>query len=194
MIDACRQTYDRGMRVLRTVLAVLALSAVVWVPSAAAKQYAPPGKAGTSEYAEDIPTAGGNVQTPAMGGGNRTAAEIDKLGAGRAGMRKLTKLGKPGLAVALFVQQTAPATHTTGTAPATTSTHGTKKPGAAATAPQPSTLRASGRSALSGIGSTITGSDVDGIGAFLPLLLAFGLGAAVAVTVLRLRRDGQPPV
>jgi hypothetical protein len=198
MNGAWRPTYDQGMRAFRIVLAVFALSAFVWVPAAAAKQYAPPGKAGTSEYAEDIPTAGGNVSTPAMGGGNRTAAQIDKLGAGKAGVRKLTKLGTTGAATAQFAQQTAPVvsratalTDTTGSGNASTSNAGTGTSGRSA---RGSTLAASGKSALSGVWGTISGADVDGIGAFLPLLLAFGLGAAVAVMVLRLRRDEQPSV
>jgi hypothetical protein len=201
MSGSCRQTYDQNMRVIRTALAMLAISGLVLAPAAAAKQYAPPGKAGTSEYAEDIPTAGGNVSTPAMGGGNRTAAQIDKLGAGKAGVRKLTKLGTTGSAAAQFAQQTAPAVSTRASSTTGTSGHPTGKGAPGHTTPASTTggtahgskLNAAGESALGGLWGTISGSDGDGIGAVLPLLLAFGLGLAVALMVVRLRRDAQQP-
>jgi hypothetical protein len=173
------------MRPIRALLAVLAISMLVCTPAALAKQYAPPGKAGTSEYAEDIPTAGGNAATPAMGGGNKTPAEIDRLGAGKAGVRKLAKLGELGAAAAQWAQQTAPATASPRNDGATAAHH-------AGAARQP-TLTASGVSALSGLGRLLGGSDVDGIGIFLPLLLAFGLGAAVAISARRVLRRRQQP-
>ncbi len=51
----------------------------------------------------------------------------------------------------------------------------------------------SGGSGLSAIGHLLDGSDAGGLGVFLPLLLAFGLGAAVTVSVQRARRGRQPP-
>jgi hypothetical protein len=51
-----------------------------------------------------------------------------------------------------------------------------------------------GGSALSGLLHLIGGSDAGGIGVFLPLLLAFGLGAAVAGGALHVLRRRQPPV
>jgi hypothetical protein len=196
------------MRTTRAVLVALVL-ALVWSPIAIAKQYAPPGKAGTSEYAEDIPTAGGNSKTPAEGGGNKTSAQIDDLGAGKAGMRKLAELGTTGAAAAQLAQQTAPATLTrtsTSTAPSSRSTAPSSRSTAPssrstapssrkkthndvlAVAPQQQTLTAAGDSAIPALGRIIGGSDVGGIGIFLPLLLVFGLGAAAATTVLRSRR------
>jgi hypothetical protein len=172
------------MRLIRTALMVLA---AVLLNSAQAyaggtKTYAPPGKAGTSEYSEVVPTSGGNVSTPAMGIVNKSAAQISSLGAGRAGARKLAKLGKQGAAAARFAEETAPAVlH---------SAHGlggiTRGTGSA-------TLAApSGGSAMSGITNLLGGSDAGGIGVLLPLLLAFGLGAAVAVGVVRMRRSRDP--
>jgi hypothetical protein len=172
------------MRLVRTALVAMAISTLVSSPVAIAKEYAPPGKAGTSEYAEDIPTAGGNVQTPAMGGGNNTATEIDHLGSGKPGMRKLVKLGKAGSAAALFAQQTAPAT-TQDTSSRTRGRGNSHQ--LSGTLPQ-STLIADGGSALSAISHLIGGSDVDGIGIVMPLLLAFGLGWVAAAGVLRLRQ------
>lgn len=190
---ASRQpTYDHVMRSIRTGLAVLAACLLVSAPVAVAKNYAPPGKAGTSEYAEDIPAAGGNVSTPSMGGGNKTAAQIDKLGAGKAGVRKLAKLGKAGAAAAQFAQQTAPVTTNSTTSPArkttaparTTSHHHATPAGRPASA----VLTASGGSAISGLGHVIGGSDVDGIGIFLPLLLVLSAFGAVVAGTLRMRR------
>ncbi|MGH3267074.1 MAG: hypothetical protein ACRDNS_34405 [Trebonia sp.] len=167
------------MRQIRALLAALVISTLVWTPAAVAKQYAPPGKAGTSEYAEDIPTAGGNTATPAMGGGNKTAAEINRLGAGKVGVRKLSKLGEIGAAAAQWAQQTAPAATSGASA-------GAQRGGGAQEQTARSTvLTASGGSALSALGHLVGGSDVDGIGALLPVLLAFGLGVAAAISVRR---------
>lgn len=166
------------MRLKRSIVALLLVASLTWAPPAFAgktKVYAPPGKAGTSQYSEVVPAAGGNVLPPAAGGGNPTAAQISRLGSGKAGVRKLSRLGKQGAAAAQFAQQSAPVT----------TTPSTSRP--ASRAP-----RSSGGSAISGIGHLLVGSDVDGIGAFLPLLLAFGLGAAVAVSLLRLRRGQRP--
>lgn len=177
------------MRLKRNVVAVLLLGSLgcAQVASAAkTKTYAPPGKAGTSQYSEVVPTAGGNVLPPAMGGGNPTAARISRLGSGKSGVHKLSKLGKQGAAAAQFAQQTAPVA----TAPVTTAPVATTPKGAH---PSSVALRSPGGSALSGLTNLLGGSDVDGLGAILPLLLAFGLGAAVAVSALRLRRGRQPP-
>jgi hypothetical protein len=176
------------MRLIRSVLAVLVSSALLWSPAAFAKQYAPPGKAGTSEYAEDIPTAGGNAKTPAMGGGNKTSAQIDHLGAGKEGLRKLAKLGATGAAAAQFAQQTAPATAkaTSTAAPprAGTKTHPHPSP----VVSQQRTLTASGGSAMTALGRIIGGSDTGGIGIFLPLLLVAGALGAAALAAFRTRR------
>ncbi len=155
-------------------------------PAAAAKKttFAPPGKAGTSEYAETLPAAGGNVSPPARGGGNPTGAELSKLGSGKAGAAKLSKLGKAGQSAAAFARATAPVA--TPAAPASS-----------ASPSRSSSITAderTGGSALSGLLHLIGGSDSGGIGVFLPLLLAFSLGAAVAVSGLRVSRRRQPPV
>lgn len=171
------RNYHRPMRMQRPVLAVV-LAMLVAAPTAAAKNYAPPGKAGSSQYAEVIPSSGGNVSTPALGGGNPTAAQISKLGAGMKGVHRLTRLGSEGAAAAKFAQATAPGT----TAPST--------PGR----PRPVVLTAPQGSVWSGLGRLLGGSDAGGIGIFLPLLLAFGLGAAVAFTAQRARRGRRPPV
>lgn len=167
---------------IRSLVAVLALTAVV-CSSAMAKNYAPPGRAGTSQYAEDIPSAGGNVSTPAMGGGNKTAAQISHLGAGKQGVRKLAKLGKAGAQAAQFAQATAPATGSNQSAPVDTRS-----------TPHSSPLVASGGSALSGVGHLLGGSDSGGIGVFLPLLLAVSLVAALFAALLRLRRPERDDV
>jgi hypothetical protein len=193
--------YDRFMRPIRVLLAVLAVALLGLSTTALAKEYAPPGRAGTSEYAEDIPSAGGNTKTPAMGGGNSTAAQIDKLGAGRAGVRKLTKLGPSGAATAEFAQQTAPTRtassatssrkRTTGPSRSRTTTSTTVgSTRSLATAGSPTTLDAGGGSALSALGRMIGGSQ-GGIGLFLPLLLVLCAIVAVAAALVRTRRPAS---
>jgi hypothetical protein len=177
------------MRLIRVAATVSMTTLLAVAPAQAAKTktYAPPGKAGSSQYAEVVPTGGGNVQTPAMGAGNPTAKQISSLGAGKSGVRQLAKLGKQGAAAAQFAQQTAPTiVH---------SAHGLQGPQGASNVSGVRTPLASaaGGSALSGITHVLGGSDAGGIGLFLPLLLAFGLGAAMAVSVLRVRRARQPP-
>lgn len=173
------------MRLIRATAAVLATALLIASPAEAGKTktYAPPGKAGSSQYSEVVPTSGGNVATPAMGGANPTAKQISRLGAGRSGVGKLAKLGKQGAQAAQFAQQTAPTiVH---------STHGLRGPGGGTAASAP--LTSTGGSAFSGLTHLLGGSDEGGIGVFLPLLLAFGLGVAVAISVVRVRRGRQPP-
>jgi hypothetical protein len=180
----CQRSYDRLMRVSRVAFAVLLTTLLVAAPAEAGKTktYAPPGKAGTSEYAEVVPTPGGNARTPAMGGGNKTGAQISRIGSASRGIRKLEKLGKQGAAAAQFAQETAPTI--------VRSRHGFGgQPGATGST---TLTAAAGGSALSGIGHLLGGSDAGGIGLFLPLLLAFGLGAALALLIVRLRRSREP--
>lgn len=177
MSTVCQRSYHQAMRLKRIALVLVIAGSLGCAPAAAAKKttYAPPGKAGTSEYAETLPAAGGNVGTPATGVANPTGAELSKLGSGEAGAAKLAKLGKSGQSAAAFARATAPVA-----APAVLS----------------SSITAADQnsgSPLSGLLRLIGGSDSGGIGVFLPLLLAFGLGAAVAVSGLRVLRGRQPP-
>lgn len=182
------------MRSSRAALALVLAGFLILAPAALAakvKIYAPPGKAGTSEYSEIVPSAGGNTQPPAMGGGNATAAQMSKLGSGKQGVTKLSKLGKQGAAAAQFAQATAPVV--------VHSTHGLGGPAGATGSARlgGATSGSASGSALSGIGDLLGGSDAGGIGPFLPLLLAFGLGWAAALGLLRARRgrdaDGSRP-
>ncbi|HEX3801314.1 MAG TPA: hypothetical protein VHV75_00595 [Solirubrobacteraceae bacterium] len=160
----------------RTAAALASAALVALSPAVAgAKTYAPPGKAGSSEYAETLPASGGNIAPPTSAD-SASGATLSKLGAGRKGAQQLAKLGKAGQSAAAFARATAPPL-----VPAAGPTSASAASGPA------------GGSALSGLVHLIGGSDVDGIGVFLPLLLAFGLGAAVAVSVLRVRRGGQQP-
>ncbi len=166
----------------RTALALVSVAVMAITPAvAAAKTYAPPGKAGSSEYAETLPASGGSVAPP-TGTAPASRTTLSQLGAGRKGAQKLAKLGTAGQSAAAFAKATAPTPAPTPT-PTPTLT------------PAPVSSRASaqaGGSALSGVVHLIGGSDAGGIGVFLPLLLAFSLGAAVAVTATRVRRGRQP--
>ncbi len=179
------------MRIQRIVLALVALAFLASAPAALAGKsttYAPAGKAGSSEYSEVVPASGGNVAPPSTGGGNTTATQISALGSGKAGVHKVAKLGKAGAAAAVFAQATAPVASTHGFGSPTAGSTGT------AGAHHVSVLTSSsGGSGVSAIGHLLDGSDAGGLGVFLPLLLAFGLGAAVTVSVQRARRERQPP-
>jgi hypothetical protein len=173
MTRACRQAYHRLMRLRGVVTVLVAAAAFSPVPTAWAGQtkiYAPPGRAGTSEYAEVVPSDQGNGLPPAMGGGNRTTAQIKRLGSGGTGAEKLAKLGKQGAAAARFAEQTAPNV--------VESAHGL----GAGTGPGPGVRNlgaGSGGSAFSAIAHMLGGADAGGIGAFLPWLLALGAAGAV---------------
>lgn len=181
------------MRVNRRALALLAGAAALASPAGAlaakTKVYDPPGKAGASEYAEVVPSSGGNVAPPYMGGGNPTAAQISKLGAGRSGVRKLAKLGTQGAAAAHFAAQTAPVRST---APALPATGGLASGGSGGPA-RATQLRAQRGSAINGLAGLLGGSDAGGIGVLLPLLLALGLGGAIAFSAARVLRARRPP-
>jgi hypothetical protein len=167
--------YASVMRVLPRTAVVLAVLAIGWPAAANAKKYLPPGKAGASEYAEVVPTAGGGVKPP-TNDSTAGGAALSKLGAGRAGAHKLQKLGMDGQQAAGFARATAPRL-------APVSSGG--GPSASASIPR------TGGSAVSGLLSLLGGSDGGGIGLLLPLLLACGLGAAVATVVGRQLRRGQ---
>jgi hypothetical protein len=183
------------MRLIRTALLVFAVGGLALAPAAAAKNYAPPGKAGTSEYAEVIPSGGGNVSTPSLGGSpNKTPAQISKLGDGGTGIHNLAKLGKTGAQAAQFAQQTAPtrasrpkSRPSSPTATTQSTTSGSKSgSGSGGSAQRPSTVFVAAKgSALSGIGHLIGGSDQGGIGILLPVLLGLMLAGAVGYLVGR---------
>lgn len=174
------------MRLIRVALAVAMLTLMAGVSTSFAKNYAPPGKAGTSQYAEDIPSGGGNEPTPAMGIANKSRAQINKIGSGKVGVSKLSKLGKTGAAAALFAQQTAPTT-------AVAAAHKPVVTGRPGARPRSELLPASGGSAVGGVENLITGSDAGGIGIFLPLFLIVCLVGAAALAVARIRTGRSEP-
>jgi len=149
--------------------------------AAGAKTYEPPGKAGATEYAETIPSAGGNVKPPKATVYTGTAtptgsAPITQLGAGVKGLQADAKLGTSGQEAAGFAQSTAPAVVKV------------------APSAQPSAAHGSGSgsgSALSAVAHLLGGDDGGGIGVFLPLALAFSLGLACGVGALRLYRPAR---
>lgn len=189
MIARCGRAYHRVMRMRRIFLAAVAVAYLASTPAALAGKattYAPPGKAGSSEYSEVVPASGGNVAPPSSGGGNKTAAQINALGSGKTGVQKVAKLGKAGAAAAVFAQATAPVASTHGLGSTTSGSGGTGTHHASVL------VVSSGGSGLSAIGHLFDGSDAGGLGLLLPLLLAFGLGAAVTVSLQRVRRGRRP--
>lgn len=172
----CRpRPYDLPMRLvrLRPIFLVFAMAGVFSSSAAAAKVYAPPGKAGATQYSETLPASGGNVAppgaTPYTGSGKPgSLGPIAKLGSGAAGVRHLAKLGTEGQAAAGFAQATAPAAVTPDRAGAPAG--------------------ASGGSAVHGLLSLLGGSDAGGIGLFFPALLALSLLAALVAAGIQRSR------
>jgi hypothetical protein len=165
------RTYHPGMRLTRPTVALVVASALAVLPAAAqAVEYAPAGKAGANEYVETLPASGGNIAPPANG--TSSGSTLTQSSAAKAAQRKLKKLGTNGQAAVQFADATAP----------------TLVPVVPPRHRQSETVVSPSGSALTGFLHVIGGSDAGGIGAFMPLLLAFGLGAAVAFSVVRVRR------
>lgn len=177
----CRMAVRAGVRIAAVAATVSLLGA--WPAWAGAKVYAPPGKAGATEYSETIPTSGGNVRPPnptAYTGTAKPAGPdpIANLGVGVKGLRRDAKLGPTGQQAAGFAQSTAPVVVKT-----TSST----RPAAAAAAAVTGSAAGSG-SAAGAVMHLLGGGDGGGIGVMLPLVLAFTLGLACGVTALRVIR------
>lgn len=163
------RTYHPGMRLARATVALVVASALVVLPAVAqAVEYAPAGKAGANEYVETLPASGGNIAPPANG--TSSGSTLTQSSAANAATHKLKKLGPNGQAAVQFAAATAP---TVVVLPPHKRSEIVASPNG---------------SALTGFLHVIGGSDAGGIGAFMPLLLAFGLGAAVAFSVVRVRR------
>lgn len=174
------------VRLTRWVTLALACAALALMPAAASAQvYAPPGKAGSSEYAETIPTSGGNVAPPSDPGSSSGSA-LGSIGHGSAGAQALSKLGTAGKAAAALARATAPAT--AAQVPASTRPSGSSTP----SGPLSKLIRSPGGSAVGGLASLAEGNDDGGIGFFMPLLLGLSLAGALAVVSLRAWRRGRP--
>lgn len=163
---------------MRRALVLLASAAVLTglaVPAAAdAAHYAPPGKAGATQYFETIPTSGGNVAPPSYNpkapsssstsAATSTPATSSK---GKHGSKRLSAMGTDGQAAANFANSSSP----------------NLSSGVSAQ------LQADpGGSAIGGLMNLLTGSDAGGIGLMMPLLLGLSLLAALAFAGYRAAR------
>lgn len=171
--------YAWQMRRAPVVLALI--SAVVALASpatASAAHYAPPGKAGATQYFETIPTSGGNVAPPSYnpkptsGSSGQTAPSptLATTGAGSRGSKRLSQLGTAGQAAANFAQSTSPAT--------------TRSP----TSGLENVESNPGGSALGSLMNFITGSDAGGIGILMPVILGLSLLTALGIGAYRVAR------
>jgi hypothetical protein len=167
----------RGATVLLFSVLLLALPG-----EALALKLTPPGKSGTDQYFETIPTSAGNAAPPGgkSGGGNGAVAQ---LGQGHAGVSRLAHLGKDGQAAASLAAATAPSS-ASGT--------GSGKTGKGAS-PTGGALTPPGDSAPGAIARALTGSDSGGLGLALPLLLVTVLIAAGGLLAWKLRQGSDQP-
>jgi hypothetical protein len=171
----------RPRRMLVTVAALFVLlPAAAQATTTTYKVYAPPGKAGTSEYSEVVATSGGGVAPPANLSDPSSKA-IDSLGRAKHGLEKLAKLGKTGAAAANLARATAPARVTLQGPSAGTQAGATGNPG--------STVDTG--SAVSGLLHLVAGSDQGGIGVFMPLLLGLSAAGALGFALGRRFRPRQ---
>jgi hypothetical protein len=178
-----------GMQLIRRASILLFSVFVLGAPSQAfALRLTPPGKSGTDQYFETIPTSAGNAAPPQGGGGGSGSGDhaLSQLGQGGAGARSLAHLGKDGQAAASLAAATAP-TNGAGRGAASGSARGTGPAGSHG-------LNAlQGESASRGIADALTGADAGGIGLVLPLLLGTSLILAVGLGAWKLRRGSGPP-
>lgn len=165
----------------RRLIALLVILVVAAMPEMALASgrtvYAPPGKAGASEYFEDVPSPGGGT-TPPANLSTPSPKNLNHLGKGGSAARKLKKLGTTGTAAANWAQASAPAIRRTSLAPS-------------GTTPSAHVASLHVGSGISAIGDVLDGNDSGGLGAVLPLLLGLSLAGAVGFAVgRRVRRRG----
>lgn len=152
----------------RRVLVVLAGCALL-VPAAAFAQQtvAPPGNSSIDEYLETVPGAGGNHRPGA--GGTKLSPHAQKA---------LDALGADGKAAAAATQVTASPKH----GGASQSSKRVPLPASEVKVHEPS------GSPFSALGHALAGTDDQGgLGAWLPILLAFTAAGFVAVMLMRRR-------
>jgi hypothetical protein len=173
------------MKLVRRASLLLFSVFLLGAPSQAfALSLTPPGKSGTDQYFETIPTSAGNAAPPQGGAGGGHA--LSQLGQGGAGVKGLGHLGNDGQAAASLAAATAP-TIGAGRGAASGSARGTGPAGSHG-------LNAlQGESASRGIADALTGADAGGIGLVLPLLLGTSLILAIGLGAWRLRRGAGPP-
>jgi hypothetical protein len=162
-----RRPYSVHMTRALAALVVLALAVPTVSAAQAPQTNAPPGNSGIDEYLETVPGAGGNKRPRPPG--QRKRRGTDALTA--AQRARLERLGPDGKALADAVEATADTP-----APASR-----RKNEIAAS-------RSEGRSPLTEVLSTVSGSDGgSGMGVVLPALLIAALLAALLLVLLRRR-------
>jgi hypothetical protein len=175
------------MKLARRVSILLFSVVLLGAPSQAfALRLTPPGKSGSDQYFETIPTSAGNAAPPQGGGsGSGAGGALSHLSQGRAGSKGLAHLGKDGQAAASLAAATAPTNGAAG------GTAGGTAGGSSAGSHGLNSVQ--GESTSRGIADALTGSDTGGIGLVLPLLLGTSLIMAIGLAAWRLRRGSGPP-
>jgi hypothetical protein len=150
-------------RFLRPLAVAIAAAALLATPGAAwaHKHIVHPGDPGSSQYQEDVPTAGGSQPVKTIGGGSTTPATN---AVPRAVVRQLHHDGSDGSGTVSLAQSTAPS------------------PPRHATRRQPLRYHSTAASTL--VGQAVVGSG-GGMGVLLPILLVLSVVAVIVLTVRR---------
>ncbi len=183
----------RRLQLLSAVALLLAAAAPASALGAGGTRvYAPPGKAGATQYFEVVPNAGGGVAPPANLS-TPSGANLNRLGQGRTAAGTLSHLGKTGAAAANWARASAPSLSRPPAKPGGSAGNGGG--GSAGNGGGHSgtgaAVNLAGGSALSGFTHLLSGQDAGGIGAMLPLLLALSLAGAVGFALGRRLRRGD---
>lgn len=182
---------------MRKISAMIAMGVVLAFATSASAghrshHYVPPGNSGIDQYTESIPGAGGNHPTSGGhggGGGNPSAVSPSVI-------RMLNSQGPAGRGAARLATATAPNLRGTGAdstgGAGRNATAGNGGGSRAASGGNDASGSAGSGSGAKAIGAELTGSGADtGMGIWLPIILGSTLAAALALTVLRWRRESR---
>lgn len=164
-----------------SILAIIGLLALA-APAAASHQAIPPDNSGAGQYTENVPDAGGDKPSDQLvaGGGSDGSGSGGALPPGAEdALDSLASQGPLGAAAAGLARA--------GAEPSA-SDRGQGGPGGPAGSPRTGSAGEDEGSVLGELFGQLTGSDSDGMGIALPILLALSVVAAVLIVLARQRR------
>jgi hypothetical protein len=191
---------------MRKISAMIAMGVVLAFATSASAGHrthnqVPPGNSGIDQYTESIPGAGGNHPTSGgHGGGNVGGGGGNPSAVSPSVIRTLSSQGPAGRGAARLATATAPNLRGTGAdSIRAAGRNASTGNGGGNGGSERGTSRGNGAgdsagsgSAAKAIGAELTGSGADtGMGIWLPIILGSTLAAALALTVLRWRRESR---